>query len=128
MILVLTAIFLATLAVIVGGYVFVNRRTLADADIARTRLQKVEIERTWKLLKEVRSSDLGFFRRILTGKSWVAGLTLQLQQAGTDLKPGAFVLMVLTSGFAATFLAARMESLMLGLVIAFFGWAAPFLW
>lgn len=128
MILVLTAIFLATLAVIVGGYVFVNRRTLADADIARTRLTKVEIERTWKLLKEVRSSDLGFIERILTGQSWVEGLTLQLQRAGTDLKPGAFVLMVLTSGFAATFLAARMESLMLGLVVAFFGWAAPFLW
>ncbi|HYN80369.1 MAG TPA: type II secretion system F family protein [Gemmatimonadaceae bacterium] len=128
MILVLIAIFLATLAVIVGGYVFVNRRTLAESDIARTRLQKVEIERTWKLLKEVRSSDLGFIERILTGQSWVEGLTIQLQRAGTDLKPGAFVLMVATSGFAATFLAARMESLMLGLVVALFGWAAPFLW
>jgi len=39
--LVLTAIFLATIAIVVGGYVFINRRTLADAEIARTRLEKV---------------------------------------------------------------------------------------
>ena len=128
MILVLTAIFLATIAVVVGGYVFVNRRTLADAEIARTRLEKVEIERTWKLLREVRSSDVGFVEQILTGRSWVEGLAIQLQKAGTDLKPGAYVLIVLVSGFAATFLAARMESMMLGLVLALFGWAAPFLW
>jgi tight adherence protein B len=125
---VLLAIFLATLAVVVGGYVFVNRRTLADAEIARTRLEKVEIERSWKLLKEVRSSDLGFIERILAGQGWVEGLALQLQRAGVELKPGAFVLIVLTSGFAATFLAARMESVMFGLVLAAVGWIAPFMW
>lgn len=128
MIPILTAIFLATIAVLVGGYVFINRRTLADAEVARSRLQKVEIERTWKLLKEVRSSDVSFIERILTGQSWVEGLALQLQQAGTDLKPGAFVLIVLTSGFAATFLAARMEAVTLGIVLALVGWAAPFFW
>jgi tight adherence protein B len=126
--LVLTAIFLATIAIIVGGYVFINRRTLADAEIARTRLEKVEIERTWKLLKEVRSSDLGFIERILSGQSWVDGLHIQLEKAGLDLKPGAFVLLVLTSGFAATFLAARMDSIVMGLAFAIFGWAVPFLW
>ena len=35
MILVLTAIFLATMAFVVGGYVLVNRRTLEAADIHR---------------------------------------------------------------------------------------------
>jgi tight adherence protein B len=126
--LILIAIFLATLAVVVGGYVFVNRRTLVDAEIARSRLEKVEIERTWKLLKEVRSSDVGFIERILTGQGWVEGLNIQLQKAGVDLKPGAFVLIVLTSGLAATFLAARMDAVILGLIFALFGWAAPFLW
>lgn len=128
MTLVLTLIFLETVAGIVAGYVFINRRRLAEAELARSRLEKVEIERTWKLLKEVRSSDLGFMERMLTGQSWVEGLQIQLQRAGLNLKPGAFVLIVLTSGFAATFLAARMESVILGLVFALFGWAAPFLW
>lgn len=128
MILVLSAIFLATISIVVGGYVFLNRRTLAGAEVARSRLTKVEIDRTLTILKDVRSSELGFVERMLAGEGWVEGLAIQLKHAGTDLKPGTFVLIVVTSGFAATFLGARMESVALGLALAVAGWAAPFLW
>ncbi|MDP9178640.1 MAG: type II secretion system F family protein [Gemmatimonadota bacterium] len=128
MILGLIAVFLATASILVGAYVFLNRRTLADADVARSRLTKVEIDRTWTILKDIRSSESALVERMLSGQSWVEGLATQLQRTGTTLRPGTFVVIVVASGMAAMALAARMENILLGLPVAIFGWGAPFLW
>jgi len=89
MIPVLAAIFLGTLSVVVGGYIFVNRKSLAEADLARERLSTPEgVERTWRLLKDDKVSDLGFINNLLAGKSWVEELRLQLMRSGIAMKPG----------------------------------------
>ncbi|MEO5589051.1 MAG: type II secretion system F family protein [Gemmatimonadaceae bacterium] len=128
MILTLAAIFLATMAFVVGGYVMVNRTTLEAADTARTRLRNAESpERTWRLLKEEKVSDVPFINRLLSGQTWIDGLGLQLTRAGSDIRPASFLMMILLSGAAGIMLGARVS----GVGAVFFmamGWAAPFLW
>jgi tight adherence protein B len=126
---VLSAIFLATLAIIVTAYVFVNRRYLAEADVARARLRGVEgLDKAWSLLKDERVSDLDFVNRMLTGRGWVDGLRTQLLHAGTEMKPGAYVLLVVTCGLAGTFLGGRSNDSILALAFTVIGWAGPFIW
>lgn len=129
MIVVLAAIFLGTLAVIVGGYIFVNRRSLAEAELARERLSTPEgVERTWRLLKDDKVSDLSFVNRLLTGKDWVEELRLQLMRAGIDMKPGAFIMAWGTFAAFFTFLGLMVLGGIFGFVLLLLGWVGPFLW
>jgi tight adherence protein B len=129
MILILTAIFFATLAIIVVGYLLLNRRTLAEAEIVRSRLRPVDaVDRARSLLKDDRVSDLGFINRLLTGKTWVDTLRVQLERAGSDLRPGAFILLVVTSGITGTLLAARLSGIIPALFFLVAGWTGPFIW
>ncbi len=129
MIAALAAIFLGTLSVIVGGYIFVNRRSLAEADLARERLSTPEgVERTWRLLKDDTVSDLGFVNRLLAGKGWVEELRFQLTQAGMDVKPGAFLMAWAAFALLLTFLGAMILGGFFGFVVVLIGWFGPFLY
>ena len=129
MTLVLIAIFLATASLIVGAYVLINRRALEQADVARERLRpEEEVERTWRLLKDDRVSEVNLVNRLLAGRSWVEELRLQLYRAGTELKPGGFVLLVTTSGVVGTLLALRFASPTLSVMLLAIGWGAPLYW
>jgi tight adherence protein B len=127
-ILTLTAIFFASMAFVVGGYVLVNRRTLEAAEVARSRLRTAEgPEKTWRLLKEEKISDVPFLNRLLSGQSWVDGLAVQLTRAGSDIKPVTFLMIILASGIFGTLLGGKIS----GIAGAFFmiaGWVTPFLW
>jgi tight adherence protein B len=127
-ILTLTAVFLAVMAFVVGGYILVNRRSLEAADVARTRLRAADgPEKTWRLLKEENVSDVPFFNRLLSGKTWVEGLSVQLLRAGSSLNPGTFVLLELTCGMLGTLIGGKIGGLAaIFLMVA--GWAGPFMW
>ncbi len=129
MILTLTAIFFATMAFVVGGYVLINRRTLEAAEVARSRLRAAEggATATWRLLKEEKISDVPFLNRLLSGRSWVDAISVQLMRAGSELKPVTFLMIILISGLIGIIIGGRAS----GLGAAFFmvaGWLAPFLW
>ena len=129
MILVLTAVFLATLAILVGGFVFVNRRSLEAADVARTRLGAAEgTERTWTLLKDERVSDLAFLNRLLTGRAWVDIIRVHLLRAGTEVRAGTFLLIIVLCGMAGTMFGLRANSVLSGVLFTLLGWAAPIIW
>lgn len=129
MLLLLFAVFVGTMALFVGGYVLINRRTLAQADVARSRLRPREAgDRVVPLLKDVRVSDVNLLNRLLSGKSWVEELQTQLDRAGSSLRPVAFVMVALSSGILASLIAATLESPIAGLVILAVGWIAPFIW
>ncbi len=129
MLLLLVAVFVGTLSLFVGGYVLINRRTLAQADVARSRLRPREAgERAVPLLRDVRISEVNLLNRLLSGKGWVEELQIQLDRAGTSLAPVPFVMIALSSGIIGSMIAAGMESPIAGLVILVFGWVAPFLW
>lgn len=128
MILILATVFIATLAVAVLGYVLVNRRTLATADVARDRLRPDAPEKTWRLLKDERTSDLPFIDRLLSGKEWSETLRLNLQRAGSSTKPGTFLLIAATCGMIGMLAARLVESRILGIVLMAVGWSLPYLW
>ena len=129
MILALTAIFLATMAFVVGGYVLVNRRTLEAADVALSRLRAPDgPERTWSILKDDKVSDVPFLNRLLSGRNWIDAIGVQLTRAGSEIKPTSFVLLALTSGVFGMLLANLVGSGLAGVALMIAGWLAPWFW
>jgi tight adherence protein B len=93
--LILALVFLGTLSVLVGGYVFINRRSLATSDAALERLRDIEQAGTQaarNILRNESVSDLPFFDRFLAGRDLTEILAQQLQRAGSPMTPGSFLL------------------------------------
>jgi tight adherence protein B len=93
--LILGAVFLGTLCLIVGAYIFANRRRLAAAAAARERLRIAPEAEARGLLRDERVSDLPFFDRLLTGRPFTLTLSDQLQRAGSTLSPGSFIFILI---------------------------------
>jgi tight adherence protein B len=129
-ILLLVSVFVGTLALLIGGYIFFNRDALKATEIARRRLRgDADLpERAVSLLKDDRVSAVPFLNRLLSGRNWIAALRLQLDKAGLSMKPAAFVLLVVTFGLAGTMLGARMESILMTVILTALGWAGPVGW
>ncbi len=129
MILVLTAIFLATMAFVVGGYVLVNRRTLEAADMARSRLRTVDgVEKTFSILKDDKISDVPFLNRLFSGRSWVDAISVQLTRAGSELRPVTFIMVMVTSGAFGMLLASRLSPGLAPIFVMALGWLGPIFW
>ena len=129
MILVLTAIFLATMAFVVGGYVLVNRRTLEAADMARSRLRADGgVEKTFSILKDDKISDVPFLNRLFSGRNWIDGISVQLTRAGSALRPVNFLMLMVTSGFFGMLLASRLSPGLAPIFIMAAGWLGPIMW
>ncbi|HEY3257582.1 MAG TPA: hypothetical protein VGJ64_01900, partial [Gemmatimonadaceae bacterium] len=129
MIVLLTAVFVAVLALFVGGYVLVNRRSLAAAGIARTRLTAGQaFDRTWNLLRDERVSTVPFLDRLLSGKTWIETLRLKLDRAGATMRPATFVMVTVLLGVTGTLIGGRTNDGLLALPFTAIGWIAPFLW
>jgi tight adherence protein B len=128
-IVLLASVFLATLGVLVGGYILYNRRALAAAEAARTRLRtRTEAEHVRSLLKDDRVSEVPFINRVLSGIDWVGRLRTVLDRAGVNMKPAAFLLVIVVSGLAGTFLGGRMNSSLFAVLLTLVGWGAPLNW
>jgi tight adherence protein B len=126
--LVLLGIFIATFSLLLGGYLFANRKTLAAADIARDRLRTPAREvRQWSLLKDERLSGFNLLDRILHGRSWIEALRLRLEKAGVGMHAGTFALLVVMLGAIGMLAGSRFGGSM-SLLLTAVGIAAPFLW
>jgi Flp pilus assembly protein TadB len=125
----LVAVFFATMALVVGVYWWVNRRTLEAADLARERLSPAETsERAWALLKDERASDVPFINRLLSGREWVAAVKARLERAGSTLSVGSFLLIVVACGVLGTMMAARSTGVLMPLILLIAGCGGPLVW
>jgi leader peptidase (prepilin peptidase)/N-methyltransferase len=107
----LAIVFISVLGLLVTVYQFLNRRQLATADAARTRLAMSASagQAVTPLLKgEEIASELPLLNRLLTGREWTASIAQQLRAAGSDLNPGAFLLIVAVCGAAGLLLGRRL--------------------
>lgn len=129
MILVLTAVFMGVMALVVGGYVLVNRESLEAADTARERLRAPEGPiRNWSLLKDDRISDVPFINRLLSGRNWVDSLGVRLERAGLELRPATFFMVVATSAAAGLAVASRVTDFLASIAFIVLGFVGPFMW
>jgi tight adherence protein B len=100
----LALVFLGCLGVLVGSYLFFNRRALAQTEAALERLRDAEDRQAAasirSILRDVKASELPVFDRILAGKGLTSWIAEQLLYAGVEVTPGSFMLRMLVTGFA----------------------------
>ena len=90
--LVLLAVFVATIALLVAAYMFINRRRIEAANDALSRLATTEEERrAISILKGAQAGGTGLLGRLLTGRSYTESLAEELRRTGSSMSPASFV-------------------------------------
>jgi pilus assembly protein CpaF len=94
---VLGLVFIGTAGVLVGAYVFLNRRALETSQAAIDRLRDAEDRAAAQasirsIIRDARASDLPVFDRILAGKGFTAWIAEEALLAGMSLTAGNFIL------------------------------------
>ena len=96
LLLILVVVFISIVGVLVGTYLFVNRRRLTAAESALSQLSRSDrpvAADARTILKDNAVSTLPALNRILSGRDVSEELSMQLQRAGwTTIKPGDFLL------------------------------------
>jgi tight adherence protein B len=99
---VLVLVFVGAMLLVVGSFVFLNRRRLSAADAARLRVGDaggiVRSEAPLSILRDERVSDVRALNELLSGKNFTIVLEKELTHAGSRQKPGEFLLFTLLSG------------------------------
>lgn len=111
-IIILAAIFLATAGLIIGGYMFANRRQLAADELLRSRLgKKGAATETRDILRDESVSSVPFLDRMLRGRGFVTSLAAELERAGWSMMPAMFLLTIATGGVVGYLVGGRMGPL-----------------
>lgn len=127
-IVILAAIFFATLAVIVGAYLFANRRRLAEADAVRARLHGETVTAGPRsILKEDTVSQVPFLDRLLKGRNITEAVQTRLDGAGATQKPGVMFLATALLGVVGLAVGSRSGSLF-AMLLMLLGLGLPWLW
>lgn len=128
LIVVLVLVFFAIAGILVGTYVYYNRRALAAAAALRERLHGGRAaEELPRLTKDASVSHLPFLDRILRDQDITGFARVQLERAGVVAKPSVFLLSSALAGVVGLALGARQSALMAFLLLGA-GLAAPWLW
>ena len=95
--LVLALVFLGTAGVLVGAYVFLNRRAIEASQAALDRLRDAEDRAAAQssirsIIRDARASDLPVFDRFLAGKGFTAWVAEEAMLAGMSITAGNFIL------------------------------------
>lgn len=126
--LILGAVFIGTLCLIVGAYIFANRRRLAAASTARERLRGAGEATARGILRDERVSDLPLLDRFLTGRPVTLALSEELQRAGLRLSPGAFLFTTIACGLGGILLGSLRDQTLWMVIGAAAGVLLPVIW
>ncbi|GAB1344053.1 type II secretion system F family protein [Gemmatimonas sp.] len=100
--LVLALVFAGAMLLVVGSFVFINRRRLSAADAARIRVGDgggiLRSDVPLSILRDERVSDVKAINELLTGRNITLRLERELTHAGSRQKPGEFLLFTLLAG------------------------------
>jgi tight adherence protein B len=129
MLALLVIVFVAAIALVVGGFRFFDRRRLVIEEAARDRLTTESTTQSATVLvkDEEAASALPFLNRVLSNNEFTPKIAAQLKKAGVTMTPGAFLLLGGVSAVAGMFLLSRwgMFGMLIGAVI---GGLAPRTW
>jgi len=130
--LLLAGVFIAVVGVLIGGYLFINRRTLAQADAALDRLRERDRstpDSVRSILREANVSDLPALDKLLAGRDVTAVVTEQLQRAGLEqTTPASYILRVIISTGIGFVLGWLFRGAILGLLGGVVGFLIPIWW
>jgi tight adherence protein B len=125
--LILAGVFFGTILLFIGVWTFVNRDRLAAAESARAQLQMgVGTVSAVDLLRDERLSDIPVLNNLLAGRAITDWLTVELQRAGSERKPGE-VLLACMAGAVLGLLFGQRWGAAGALALAAFGGALPVL-
>ena len=132
--LILVSVFVGALLLVVGGFVFVNRRRLAAADAVRVRLGGsgsgggiLRGESPISILRDSRVSDIPVLEQLLSGRGAAFWLERQIAQAGSKQRPGEVVMFMLLSAMVGLTVGQWMAGGLFGLVGLVLGLPVPIL-
>lgn len=129
--LVLAVVFLSSLFLIVGGFVFLNRRRLSSTDAARERTGDVggilHGTAPSTILRDVRVSEFKALNELLSGRGFTLQLDKELAKAGSRQRPGEFLLFTLLFAMIGLTLATFTVGGVFSAFGLFFGAAVPWL-
>jgi tight adherence protein B len=127
LVLTLLLVFLGTGALLVGAFLFANRRELAAKDNALGRLlggitasQSLE----GSILRDERVSEFAFLNRLLSGKGITDWAARELTRAGARRNPGELLMACVVTAIVGALVVGRLLPGALGLVVgaAVGGW------
>lgn len=90
--LVLFLVFFGTALVVLGGYVFANRRRLEATAALKARIGASTARSPVPILRDLRKSAVPFLDRALTGRSVTVLIEGAIERAGVHWKVGEFVI------------------------------------
>ena len=126
-IVILLVVFISIVWLLLGMYMFANRRRLTMAEAARARLTPTAAPIQTAILRDDNVSDLPLLNRLLAGRDITGRIAADLRAAGSSLNPGAFILVVGVATVAGFVLGSRYD--ILGMVVGTAAGAAlPFAW
>jgi len=126
--LILAAVFLGTVGVLIGGYLYVNRQRLSAADAAMRRLREREGNTpasARSIIRDANVSDLPALDRLLAGRGITSWIAEQIQRAGDNGTPGAFVLRVIVFTILGYLIGWIFRGSIVGLLGAVIGFMMP---
>jgi len=126
--LILAAVFLGTVGVLIGGYLYVNRQRLSAADAAMRRLREREGSTpasARSIIRDANVSDLPALDRLLAGRGITSWIAEQIQKAGDNGTPGAFVLRVGVFTVVGYLIGWIFRGSVVGLLTGFIGFGLP---
>ena len=126
--LVLIAVFVATVALMVATYMYVNRRRLEAASDALARLATTEEERHAVSILKGAQAGAGLIGRLLTGRSYTESLAEELRRTGSSMSPATFVQVCILTVVSGVTLGFAFGSPIFAAALGLFGAAAPFVW
>ncbi|MDF1501869.1 type II secretion system F family protein [Roseisolibacter sp. H3M3-2] len=121
--LTLALVFLGTGGILVGLFVFLNRRRLAAEESARAQLLGrsptglVLGERPLSILRDEKVADVAVLERFLSGKGVTEWAKHELERAGSTRNPSEFLLGCLVAAVLGAFLGGRFVGGPLGVAV-----------
>lgn len=126
--LLLGVIFIAIVGLVIGAYLFLNRRELAAAATARARLHGEDRTVTARsIVKDETVSHLPVLDRWLRGRGITEQLQERLAQAGSAQKPSVFLLATAILAVTGFLVGGRFGGIV-SLLLAGVGFVAPWVW
>lgn len=126
--LVLLAVFVATIGLLVAVYVFVNRRRIEAANDALSRLATTEEERRTISILKGAQAGAGLLGRLLTGRSYTESLAEELRRTGSSMSPATFVQICLITLVSCAGIGLLVGSPIFAGAFGAVGAVAPFIW